>query len=890
MAPKRKANINQSKSPKTPAKRRRTDTGTDNNQAKITEYYRPLSLRQDQVPLKTEAKLPNTSYPSQVNIQDLPSHLLQAVFSYLPIQQLCLHVKCVCRSWREIISNPEFLPWRKLYYNYQQGDIDAKQQVQHYLFENNITKENKQCVINLIRFLSPKFEACEGEISRFVRGHRLYDQAKDCMRTTQLLNSIKAEYKWVGLVVLMLLLADGVEDVEALVFHLESSSCPLSHTNLSELLWALSTLLLAMTHTGIRISSRLHYNVFYVLFQMENTAPPVEGSRGTGEKQLQMTHEQQCIINHNMQPSHVVKVEAFAGTGKTNVLIKFSQQRPNLRLLYVTFNNAVAKKARRWFPKNVECRTIHSLAYNAVGKRYNTLKKVTDKMKLFFLSKILPEGKRGYVNAKVVSQTIDTFCQSTDSHISTKHVPLEYKNTNGLIQTTKPHEKREFVNIAKDVWSKIIKEEPREHHAYCITHDGYLKLWQLQKPILKQYDIIMIDEAQDCSPVIMDIWLSQPCAKIFVGDPHQQIYAFKGAVNALHTISHTHLYYLTQSFRFGSEIAYTGTAVLDACKKVKRSLLGAEQDGSVCGDDSEVVDSLRSGSGKGDGRIAVLCRKNVTVFSEAARLVQANPECKIHFIGGVLKLKLKDIEDIWTLKSRRQWEYVGYSQSWENRNRKEFRNPFIQHFSRHGGFEALQRYATESEDEDLTYKLTVVKKYGTQIPHLVSCIIASATKNIQQADFILGTVHKSKGLEFHTVIMADDFKTVPRAASPLRVSLPRDVQEDEWNLLYIAVTRAKRKLFLNKTIISILEMKGHCFLQSGMIMADPPFVCCAPYRRTCGMVNGIAMRKMPVTYVCDQEGSAVSWKCEDGGLLCTSCVKRRLGVLSALLAIPSSTS
>uniref|UniRef100_A0A3B4BUM4 DNA 3'-5' helicase n=1 Tax=Pygocentrus nattereri TaxID=42514 RepID=A0A3B4BUM4_PYGNA len=672
-----------------------------------------------------------TSYSSQVNIQDLPSNLLQAVFSYLPLQQLCLHVRCVCRSWRDIISNPEFLPWRKLYYYYQQGDTDAKQKVQDYLCENDITKENERCLINLWFFL------------------------------------LQAECSLVKLVVLILLLADGVEDMEAL--HLESSSCPLSHTNLSELLWAVSTLLLAMTHSGIRISSRLHYNVLYVLFQMENTAPP-----------------------HHMFVS---------GTGKTNMLIRFSQQRPNLRLLYVTFNKAIATKARRWFPKNVECRTVHSLAYDAVGKRYTVLKKVTEKVKLFFLSKVLPEGKKGYVNAKVVSQTIDTFCQSTDSHISTKHVPLEYKNTNGFIQTTKPHEKREFVKIAKDVWSKMIKEEPREHHAYCITHDGYLKLWQLQKPILKEYDIIMIDEAQDCSPVIMDIWLSQPCAKIFVGDAHQQIYAFKGAVNAMHTIPHTHLYYLTQSFRFGSEIAYAGTVVLDACKKVKRSLLGAKQDGSVCGDDSEVVDSLRSGSGKGDGRIAVLCRKNVTVFSEAARLVQSNPECRIYFIGGVQKLKLKDIEDIWTLKSRGQWE------NWDRKG-IEFRNPFIQHFSRHGGFVALRHYINESEDEDLTYKLTVVEKYSTQIPHLVSRLIASAAKKVQRADFILGTVHKSKGLEFHTVIVADDFKRVPRATSPLQVSLPRDVQEDEWNLLYIAVTRAKRKLFLNKTIISILEMKG----------------------------------------------------------------------------------
>lgn len=116
------------------------------------------------------------------------------------------------------------------------------------------------------------------------------------------------------------------------------------------------------------------------------------------------------------------------------------------------------------------------------------------------------------------------------------------------------------------------------------------------------------------SLVIMDILLSQSCGKILVGDPHQQIYTFRGAVNALHTVPHTHLYYLTQvhthirasmhplglglsfckseqpfifsswfffpqSFRFGSEIAYVGATILNVCKKVKKILVGGHQDG-----------------------------------------------------------------------------------------------------------------------------------------------------------------------------------------------------------------------------------------------------------------------------------------------------------------------
>ena len=43
-----------------------------------------------------------------------------------------------------------------------------------------------------------------------------------------------------------------------------------------------------------------------------------------------------------------------------------------------------------------------------------------------------------------------------------------------------------------------------------------------------------------------DILLRQSCAKILVGDPHQQIYAFRGARNALQEVQSTHTFYLTQ--------------------------------------------------------------------------------------------------------------------------------------------------------------------------------------------------------------------------------------------------------------------------------------------------------------------------------------------------------
>ena len=63
----------------------------------------------------------------------------------------------------------------------------------------------------------------------------------------------------------------------------------------------------------------------------------------------------------------------------------------------------------------------------------------------------------------------------------------------------------------------------------------------------------------------------------------------------------------------------------------------------------------------------------------------------------------------------------------------------------------------------------------------------------------MSTAHKIKGLEFDQIWLAEDF---PSAYSKGRyVGLP----EEERNLLYVAVTRAKKVLEYNSTVLEVLE-------------------------------------------------------------------------------------
>lgn len=50
---------------------------------------------------------------------------------------------------------------------------------------------------------------------------------------------------------------------------------------------------------------------------------------------MEYTEEQKGIINFDPSPGEVVKVNAFAGTGKTTLLKGYTLARPNTKFLYV---------------------------------------------------------------------------------------------------------------------------------------------------------------------------------------------------------------------------------------------------------------------------------------------------------------------------------------------------------------------------------------------------------------------------------------------------------------------------------------------------------------------------------------------------------------------------
>lgn len=67
----------------------------------------------------------------------------------------------------------------------------------------------------------------------------------------------------------------------------------------------------------------------------------------------------------------MVKVNAFAGTGKTTTLVGYAENHPDEKILYIAYNTEVAAEGKRRFPRNAFSSTSHGLAYGPLGSKYS---------------------------------------------------------------------------------------------------------------------------------------------------------------------------------------------------------------------------------------------------------------------------------------------------------------------------------------------------------------------------------------------------------------------------------------------------------------------------------------------------------------------------------------
>jgi hypothetical protein len=255
-------------------------------------------------------------------------------------------------------------------------------------------------------------------------------------------------------------------------------------------------------------------------------------------------------------------------------------------------------------------------------------------------------------------------------------------------------------------------------------------------------------------------------------------------VDALQKISAAP-YYLTQSFRFGPEVAGVANTILNTFFGEERPLVGLGQPG-------EIIDG---NNGVGDPPYTYLARTNAHLFAHAS--VMAG-KFKIYTpsSGGAGQLPLFDsVMNVYNL--------------WRG-NKTEIRDPELRLFQDY--WELLEFVKTGNADAEYNVSTAIVEKYQAGVPAQIERIRSSLVPTPDQAQVTLITAHRAKGLEWDKVILCDDFCPLYDEESGMLKTLGHDrrthVPADEVNLLYVAATRAKRILKPNKDLARLLQSRS----------------------------------------------------------------------------------
>lgn len=457
----------------------------------------------------------------------------------------------------------------------------------------------------------------------------------------------------------------------------------------------------------------------------------------------------------------VLVLVAGAGCGKTAEL-RMLEEVLHGQGQYTAFNSSIVADSAAKFRK-AKCNTTHSLAFRAVGARYKhrlggrrvrshevaaMLGLETVEVATVDMATLEPKVKKldpGFLAGQVTS-AIKRFCQSADRTIDLHHfrkiAGIDASGEDANDKTVRGH----LLPFARKAWLDLSSVSG----TLPFSHDHYVKVWQLGGNGTRPYiaaDYILLDEAQDTAPVMLDILKQQTHAMlILVGDDNQQIYEWRGAVNALGEFNGAPRGMLSQSFRFGQAIADVANAILRT--------LDCPTDLVMKG-----LPSIPSRVEAVSNPRCFLCRTNAGAISQLLTGLSQNK--RGHLIGGG-----GDVADL--LKAIAQLQRGSPTS-----------HPELSCFD---SWAEVEAYSKTDEGEEMALIVRLVKKFTAEK-------ILQAIDNMPDesaSDFVVATAHKSKGREWSSVKLGADFPTADR------------MLDSDRRLLYVAATRAQEQLDISE--------------------------------------------------------------------------------------------
>ncbi len=497
-------------------------------------------------------------------------------------------------------------------------------------------------------------------------------------------------------------------------------------------------------------------------------------------------------------------VEARAGTGKTSTIVEALYHIPSrFKSVFLAFNTSIKdeliEKTKGFPAHQVEVMTLNAFGFRSWKKHVQNrdikidVKKTIEAEYLLKLTEKYEEavesGKEGETaKYRLLNKSRSAISKLVAGAKSEGLVPEGVQGAVGLIPDTRPS------------WNMIIKKynleeefEESEGSAIALAKEVLVHFLdvrflsdtmtfddQFYAPIVygavfPRYDFVFIDEAQDVNAIQLEA-IKRIAASgsrvVAVGDTFQAIYGFRGTTpksmgQIISCLNATTLN-LSVSFRCPNSVIELANEIVEDIEAKESA-----EDGSVIEAGEITAENLEPGD-------TVLCRYNAPLGSMAKNLMRLRKPFRMNGQDFGKKLK-KIIED---RKTKDLKELQGKMEEW-----------LFKKARRSVGDVSKESVVDEARD-NVDFINEIIDSGGLRdVPDLLGCIdfIFNPNRRPGEKEVLLSTVHKAKGMEWDDVIYLNPIK--PFIAE--RRGLPPKIEE-ELNIAYVAVTRAKKKLYLAK--------------------------------------------------------------------------------------------
>lgn len=510
-------------------------------------------------------------------------------------------------------------------------------------------------------------------------------------------------------------------------------------------------------------------------------------------------------------PPHLI-VEARAGSGKTTTLVEglklIKGGTPSIEpskqqqmvweqmalskgvktVCFVAFNKSIAEELKRRVPPGCDAMTMHSMGFSAVRRAYGQVQvesyRVAD-----IIAELLERDIRDLRRERpvVISATeqLVGLCKMNLAE------PKDGRTWEEVLDYLVGHYDVDTNDSRHEVYELVPKVLER---CKDVKHDNRIDfndmIWLpvvLNLPIFR-YDLLLVDEAQDLNRCQQSLARRAGNRLILCGDPRQAIYGFAGAdADSMPRMQKE----LGESCLGCVTLPLTvtrrcGKKIVEEAKKIVEDF--DAHDDNPDGIISEGKYPVRKRPGETpielkyeetymfrveDGDF-ILCRVNAPLVSQCFRFLKRGRKAQIQgrdigqgLISTIKKLKAKDVADL-----------VGKIDDWL-----------------HGEMKKEQAKRNPSENriiamQDRADCLVCFCEGAQTVEEVIGKIEEVFTDDKNVIGIRLSSVHKAKGLESKRVFLLQP----EGCGMPHPMAKSAWQRQQEWNLLYVAITRAIEEL------------------------------------------------------------------------------------------------